>query len=132
MSLYDRARLDSARILTSEQGFTVPVVFLSPSGVSYSARCFYVAPSLELDMTTGLSRVSPRIGITVSLYDAAGVIVFADENPADTAGAWRFTLTDNTGREKTYIARDPMPDRTFGTITMTGKPVETVSAAEVV
>lgn len=132
MSLYDRARLDSARILNSEQGFTVPVVFLSPSGKTYSARCFFVAPSLDVDMTTGLSRVSPRIGITVSLYDETGALVFDTENPADTAGTWRFMITDNTGREKTYIARDPMPDRTFGTITMTGKELATVAASEVV
>ncbi len=132
MSLYDRARLDSARILNGEQGFTVPVVFLSPSGVEYNARCFFVAPSLDVDMTTGLSRVSPRIGITVSLYDAAGDPVFSTENPADTAGNWRFTLTDNAGRTKTYIARDPMPDRTLGTITMTGKELVTAPASAVV
>lgn len=127
MSLYDRARLDSARILNSVQGFTVPVVFLSPSGVSYNARCFFVAPSLALDLTTRLQTVRPRVGITVSLYDAAGALIFSTENPADTVGTWRFTFTDNSGRTATYAAYDPMPDRTFGTITMTGKIVKAVA-----
>ena len=132
MSLYDRARLDSARILNGAQGFTVPVVFLSPSGATYNARCFFVAPSLDVDMTTGLPRVSPRVGITVSLYDEVGALVFTTENPADTAGEWRFTLTDNTGRTKTYIASGVMPDRTLGSITMTGKELATVLASAVV
>lgn len=132
MSLYDRARLDSARILTSEQGFSVPVVFLSPSGVSYSTRCFFISPSLALDMMTGLQSIRPRVGITFSLYDAGGVLLFPSENPADTAGTWRFTFTDTQGRTATYTAHDLMPDRTFGLITVTGKIVETVSAVEVV
>jgi hypothetical protein len=128
VSLYDRARLDSARILTSAQGFTVPVSFLSPSKKTYSTRCFFVAPSLALDLTTGLQSVRPRVGITVSLYDAAGVLLFDPENPADTPGTWRFTFTDNAGRTATYTAYDPMPDRTFGLITTTGKLVTTKDA----
>jgi hypothetical protein len=132
VSLYDRARLDSARILTSERGLTVPVSFLSPTGKIYNTRCFFVAPSLALDLTTGLQSIRPRVGITVSLYDETGDLLFDTENPADTSGTWRFTFTDTTGRTATYTAYDPMPDRTFGLITMTGKIVETVSAGSVV
>jgi hypothetical protein len=132
VSLYDRARLDSARILTSEQGFTVPVVFLSPSGVEYSTRCFFISPSLVLDMTTGLQSIRPRVGITFSLYDAAGDLLFIDENPADTAGIWRFTFTDTQGRTATYTTNDPLPDRTLGLITVTGKIIDTVPASAVV
>ena len=124
MSLYDRARKDNAKILGSSRGFTVPVVLTSPTGVEYSTRCFFVDVSNDINPQTGLMVVSRRVAITVSLYDTDGVLVLT-ENPADTKGNWKATLTNIVGEEGTYLVNDPMIDRTLGSITMTLKRLKT-------
>jgi hypothetical protein len=119
VSLYDRARLDSARILNSPQGFTVPVVLTSPTNVEYSLRGFFIDVNLDIDPQTGLPIVGRKAAITVSVYDANGEEQLVDENPADTAGRWLATFTNTVGETVTYsCAEKPMYDRTLGQITL--------------
>lgn len=124
MSLYDRARKDNAKILGCSRGFTVPVILLSPTGNEYYTRCFFIDVSNDINPQTGMMVVGRRVAISVSLYDTDGNLVLT-ENPADTKGNWKATLTNNVGEEITYLVNDPMIDRTLGSITMTLKRLKT-------
>ena len=122
MSLYDRARNDNAKILGSSQGFTVPIVFTCPSLATISTRGFYIDVNLGIDSNTGLPIVSRRVAISVNKYAEDGITdMFPSENPSDTAGTWKFSLTNSVGETKTYIAEKPFYDRTLAQYTMTGK-----------
>ena len=125
MSLYDRARKDNARILNYDQGFTVPVVFTSPTGNVYPARGFFIDTNLEINPATGLPMIARHTAITVSIYDVDGVLQFVSENPADTVGIWKATFTGISGSSETFTVTDPMFDRTIGQITMTLKVLKT-------
>ena len=123
MSLYDRARKDNAKILGASRGFTVPVVLLSPTGNEYSTRCFFIDVSNDINPQTGMMVVGRRVAISVSLYDENGALLLT-ENPAETAGTWKATVTYN-GATETRLVTDPMIDRTLGSITMTLKRLKT-------
>jgi len=125
MSLYDRARKDNARILNSDQGFTVPVVFTSPVGNVYPVRGFFIDTNLEINPQTGLPVIARHTAITVSLFDVDGVRQFVSENPADTAGVWKASFVNVMASSETFIVTDPMIDRTIGQITMTLKVLKT-------
>lgn len=124
MSLYDRARKDNAKILGASRGFTVPVILLSPTGSEYSTRCFFIDVSNDINPQTGTMVVGRRVAISVSLYDTDGVTLILTENPADTKGTWKATVTYN-GVTETRLVTDPMIDRTLGSITMTLKRLRT-------
>lgn len=121
MSLYDRARKDNARILNSDQGFTVPVVFTSPIGNVYTVRGFFIDTNLEINPQTGLPIIARHTAMTVSLFDVNGVLQFVSENPADTKGVWKVSFANVVGVSETFIVTDPMIDRTIGSVTMTLK-----------
>lgn len=125
MSLYDRARKDNARILNSDQGFTVSVVFTSPVGNVYPVRGFFIDTNLEINPSTGLPVIARHTAMTVSVYDIDGVLQFITENPADTAGIWKATFTGISGASETFLVSDPMFDRTIGQITMILKTLKT-------
>lgn len=118
MTLYDRAVKDNTRILTSESGFSVPVVFTSPSDVQYSTRGFFVDVSLDIDFATGLPKISRKAAFSFSKYAEDGTDLFPTENPADTAGTWQATFANSIESSQTWIVDKPMPDRTLGMITV--------------
>lgn len=120
MSLYDRARKDNAKILGRAQGFTVPVVFTSPTGSTINARCFYIDVNLDINPSTGMPIVSRRVAISVNKYAPDDTLQFPTENPVDTPGSWKFTFTNNDGATATYIAEKPIYDRTLAQYTMIG------------
>jgi predicted patatin/cPLA2 family phospholipase len=122
MSLYDRARIDNAKILGSSRGFIVPVTFIFPGNIIIATRCFYIDVNLGIDANTGLPIVSRRVAISANKYSEDGITdMFPTVNPADTTGTIKFILTNNVGETKTYIAEKPFYDRTLAQYTMTGK-----------
>jgi len=118
VNLYDRARKANARILGTSSGFSVPVVFTSPTGVEYSVHGFFIDVNFDIDPQTGLPVVALRVAFSVSRYDKNGVDQFPTENPADTAGIWRCRFTNSVGEAATWIVENPAHDRTLGNITM--------------
>ena len=118
MSLYDRAVKDNTRILTSESGFTVPVVIVSPTSVSYSTRGFFVDVSLDINPATGLPIVARKAAFSFSRYNEDGVDLFPTENPVETSGIWRATFANSLGESNEWIVESPMADRTLGMYTV--------------
>ena len=117
MTLYDRAVKDNTRILTRADGFSVPVVFLSPTGASYSTRGFFIDVALDLD-ANGMPVVARKCAFSFSRYAAVNTDLFPTENPVDTAGAWQATFTNSIGDANTWIVDKPMPDKTLGMYTV--------------
>jgi hypothetical protein len=118
VNLYDRARKDNARILGSSSGFSVPAIFISPTGVEYPAQGFFIDVNFDIDPQTGLPVVARRVAFSVSRYDKNGVDQFPTETPADTPGTWRCRFTNSVGEAATWIVENPAHDRTLGNITM--------------
>ena len=121
--MYDRARSDNARILSSSSGFSVPVVFHSATGVDYTTRAFFIDVSLDVNPQTGLAAIGRRCALTTSYKNENGNTVIGE-----TIGAgWTVTITAPDGTSAKWKIADPMPDRTFGSVTMTVKRItETV------
>ena len=122
MSMYDRAKKDTARILGNESGFSVPVVFTSPTGVSIPARWFFIDVNIDIDPSTGLPMIARKCAGTVSFYLSDGVTLqFPAQNPVDTSGIWKATFSNSLGQSVEYLVENQIADRTLCTMTMTLK-----------
>lgn len=128
MTLYDRAVKDNTRILCSESGFSIPVVFLSPTGASYSTRGFFIDVALDLD-ANGMPVVARKCAFSFSKYDKDNTDLFPTENPVDTAGTWQATFTNSIGEANTWIVDKPMPDKTLAMYTVILKKKSTRTVA---
>ena len=121
MNLYERARKDTARILSNQNGFTASVVFTTPAGIVMDpVAWFFIDVNLDINPTTGMPIISRKVAGSVSLYAPDGETnQFPDGNPAETKGKWKAKFTNGVGQEKEYLVSNPIFDRTTGMITMT-------------
>ena len=112
MSLYDRARDDSMRILGT--GFSIPVVFTDKAGVECPANAFFRDVGIKLDMN-GLPALGRSISLSVHLLAPDGTVQFTEAHrPSD---GWTVAFTYN-GLAFEGEVIGPMFDRTLGMITM--------------
>jgi hypothetical protein len=111
---YDRLREDSKRILTT--GFTLAVVFKSPTGTEYTANAFFSDIGMGFD-ANGMPMVDRRIALSVSCLSADGTVIFTEANYPSTS-MWRATFTYN-GTTFYGEVQKPMLDRTMACIDMT-------------
>jgi hypothetical protein len=123
MNLYERSRKDIARILSNPNGFSAPVVFITPSGVEMSpVTWFFIDVNLDINPSTGMPMVARKVAGSVSLYGPDGVTSqFPLGNPVETSGKWKLKFTNGVGVEKEYFINKPIYDRTTGMMTMTAE-----------
>jgi hypothetical protein len=119
--MYDRLRQDNARITNT--GFSLAVVFTSPSGVEHNARCFFSDIGMMLS-AEGFPIPGRRIAITTSTTDLLGAVVFTESNHPKEG--WKINLTYN-GTSFYGEVLDAMYDRTFGAITMNAGKIKVVA-----
>lgn len=117
---YDRLREDSKRILTT--GFTLAVVFTSPTGIEYPTTGFFSDIGMTLD-ANGMPTQGRRVTLTVSTTSADGTPIFT-ESAWPKNSDWRVSFTYN-GASFYGEVINSMFDRVMGCITLNAGKVRT-------
>lgn len=116
MDYYARVKEANKQILNKK--FTAPVTFTSPSGETQVVNCFYIDVGMDVNPSTGMPVRARKVALSAHIDD------FTIGNPAETAGTWRASFTNNVDDEREGTIEDPVADRTLGMVTMVLKYVK--------
>lgn len=111
--MYDRMRQDNARILGT--GFSLAVVFTSPTGTTHPVTAFFSDMSLSLD-ANGMPVVGRKVTLTTHFNAPDGTVQFTEASYPN-GPSWRVSFTYNGTAFKGEVT-NAMIDRSFGSITM--------------
>lgn len=120
--MYDRMRQDTARILGT--GFTLAVVFTSPTGIEYQTNAFFSDIGMGFD-ANGMPTPERRIALSAACVLADGTVVF-NESTWPKGDGWRVAFTYN-GVAFYGEVLNAMLDRSMGCVTLNAGKVRKTS-----
>lgn len=121
--MYDRLRQDTARILGT--GFSLAVVFTSPTGVEYPCTAFFSDIGMTFD-ANGMPTPGRRIALTVAMSATDGTAIFT-ESVWPKGEGWRVSFTYNGAAFRGEVL-NAMLDRSMGCVTLNAGKVKVLGA----